>query len=156
MRWKSYTAIHRAIIFISECCLFFHVNPFLFCVSGFTWSPGNAGNARKQRTTGRGNHWTRCMETHTHTQNSVIWLFICSSCHCNIQSKCSHFHMLVLVTHLTSELPHGQKLTFLICCDYGTGLKPAQLVKLKQTDVICTDKHTYLKAHAYTVKANIL
>ncbi len=64
--------------------------------------------------------------------------------------------MLVLVTHLTSELPYGQKLTFLICCDYGTGLKPAHLVKLNQTDVICTDKHTYLKAHAYTVKANIL
>lgn len=34
------------------------------------------------------------------------------------------------------------------------GLKPVQLVKLKQTDGICTDKHAYLKAHAY--KAHIL
>lgn len=28
-------------------------------------------------------------------------------------------------------------------------LKQVQLVKLKQTDGICTDKHAYLQAHAY-------
>jgi len=38
---------------------------FLFCVLGLARPTGHARNARKQRTSRRGNHWTSGTETHT-------------------------------------------------------------------------------------------